>query len=524
MRTPAPSCPKYRSSGRFLKGLPLSGRCLGNLPRKKSAKRTNTTVRAALAERPPKLERKSAEDGKVPYNWQTEWYPVYITEQMPKDRPMAFTLFDTPLVLFYDGTGKLSCVEDRCPHRAAKLSEGQIIDGKLECLYHGWQFEGDGSCSKIPQLTDGAAIPRAACVRTYTVRDRQGVVWVWMGKESEADESKLPYWNDLDMEGFRVDSHIHDLPYDSGILLENLMDPAHIPISHDKTDPNGRREDAQALWFDVTERTDRGFAGGFGMTKPRADGTVPGFTGRFVAPCVFNSRREWVDKKGNKVVSLALILCPPTGQGKSRLIIRFGSTLKMPPIPKFFIHSIGCKVFEQDMGLLSSQNELLVKANQGVKDLYLPLKSSDGWVIEYRKWLDKVGHGMPYYTGYSTFSPPRAPAVVDQAPVGSVAAIAANNPAFGSLGAQYALDPTNRYIRHVVHCKDCRKSLKTAQTLRSAALVLAAISGLAGIAAAQKSARIWGAAGAGACLLVAWGAAKVAELLTTNFVRDHRKL
>lgn len=56
-----------------------------------------------------------------------------------------------------------------------------------------------------------------------------------MGKESEADESKLPYWNDLDMEGFRVDSHIHDLPYDSGILLENLMDPAHIPISHDKS-------------------------------------------------------------------------------------------------------------------------------------------------------------------------------------------------------------------------------------------------------------------------------------------------
>lgn len=131
---------------------------------------------------------------------------------------------------------------------------------------------------------------------------------------------------------------------------------------------------------------------------------------------------------------------------------------------------------------------------------------------------------MPYYTGYSTFSPPAAPAVVDQAPVGSVAAIAANNPAFGSLGAQYALDPTNRYIRHVVHCKDCRKALKNAQILRSAALVLAAVSGLAGVAAAQKSARLWGAAGAGVCLLVALGAAKVAELLTTNFVRDHRKL
>jgi hypothetical protein len=71
-------------------------------------------------------------------------------------------------------------------------------------------------------------------------------------------------------------------------------------------------------------------------------------------------------------------------------VCRFGSNLPKPPIPGFFIHAIGCKVFEQDMGLLSSQNELLVKSNRGVKDLYLPLKSSDAWVTEYRKWLDKV--------------------------------------------------------------------------------------------------------------------------------------
>ena len=36
--------------------------------------------------------------------------------------------------------------------RLAKLSEGQVIDGRLECLYHGWQFEGDGQCVKIPQV------------------------------------------------------------------------------------------------------------------------------------------------------------------------------------------------------------------------------------------------------------------------------------------------------------------------------------------------------------------------------------
>jgi hypothetical protein len=36
--------------------------------------------------------------------------------------------------------------------RLAKLSEGQIMDGNLECLYHGWQFNGSGTCVKIPQV------------------------------------------------------------------------------------------------------------------------------------------------------------------------------------------------------------------------------------------------------------------------------------------------------------------------------------------------------------------------------------
>ena len=39
-----------------------------------------------------------------------------------------------------------------CLYRLAKLSEGQLIDGRLECLYHGWQFQGDGKCVKIPQV------------------------------------------------------------------------------------------------------------------------------------------------------------------------------------------------------------------------------------------------------------------------------------------------------------------------------------------------------------------------------------
>ncbi|KAK3040025.1 hypothetical protein RJ639_028356 [Escallonia herrerae] len=111
----------------------------------------------------------------VDYDWTEEWDTLYLIHNIPDDAPLGLTVFDKQVVLYRDGGGELRCYEDRCPHRLAKLSEGQLIDGRLECLYHGWQFEGQGECVRIPQLPADARIPKSACVKTYEVRDSQGV-------------------------------------------------------------------------------------------------------------------------------------------------------------------------------------------------------------------------------------------------------------------------------------------------------------------------------------------------------------
>lgn len=55
-----------------------------------------------------------------------------------------------------------TCSLSAClPHRTcrlAPLSEGRIeADGTLMCSYHGWQFNGQGGCTRIPQV-------RCACI------------------------------------------------------------------------------------------------------------------------------------------------------------------------------------------------------------------------------------------------------------------------------------------------------------------------------------------------------------------------
>nr|GLL32770.1 protein TIC 55, chloroplastic [Ipomoea trifida] len=464
----------------------------------------------------------------VEYNWAEEWYPLYLAKNVPDDAPLGLTVFDKQVVLYRDGGGVLRCFEDRCPHRLAKLSEGQLFDGKLECLYHGWQFDGDGKCVKIPQLPEDAKIPRSACAKPYEIRDSQGVIWIWMSHKTPPKPEKIPWFENFDRPGFRDVSTTHELPYDHSILLENLMDPAHVPISHDRTDFTAKREDAGPLFFEVTERTGRGFAGWWGRKSDQGKPNyIPNFL-RFEAPCVLQNNREIIGENGAKDYFSGLFLCRPSGQGKSMLIVRFGNTREAPGllkiIPEWFFHQNAGKVFEQDMGFLSSQNETLMKERVPTKELYLNLRSSDTWVAEYRKWMDKVGHGMPYYFGHSSISPPEQPAVVEHAPAGLVASLSASQPAKGGLGTMHAPNFANRYFRHVIHCKDCRSVIKSFETWKNALAAAALVSTAMAI---LVSGRQWKAAfllSTSLCLAGVYACSTAIAMNTTNFIRTHRRL
>lgn len=211
------------------------------------------------------------------------------------------------------------------------------------------------------------------------------------------------------------------------------------------------------------ERSSRGFAGKWRMMSSREFKT----TTRFEAPCTVRNDVQVLKPDGTESLMSSVFTVRPTGQGKCMVIARFGS-LNFPGafkfIPKWFIHKTGTTIFEQDMGFLASQNEYLVKENRPTKELYLNLKSSDTWVSEYRKWNDRVGHGMPYYFGHHTLSPATKPALMESAPAGASAAAASSSyPAQGAFGAMFAKDPTNRYFRHVVHCKSCLSALHAFQ-------------------------------------------------------------
>ena len=73
----------------------------------------------------------------------------------------------------------------RCPHRLVPMAAGTVVDGRLQCPYHGWQFNAEGRCVEIPSLgPDGIAPPRADLGAPWAVEERDG--WIWVAPERTA--------------------------------------------------------------------------------------------------------------------------------------------------------------------------------------------------------------------------------------------------------------------------------------------------------------------------------------------------
>ena len=124
------------------------------------------------------------------------WYVAAWDREVPRGVLLARTLLGENVVLFRDEDGKVAMLEDRCCHRHAPLSVGKLIGGgRVQCGYHGLEFDRTGRCVRVPSQT---MVPPGAQVRSYPIIERYRWVWAWMGEPAKADASLIPdmHWHD----------------------------------------------------------------------------------------------------------------------------------------------------------------------------------------------------------------------------------------------------------------------------------------------------------------------------------------
>lgn len=175
------------------------------------------------------------------------WYVAGFADELPAGRLLARTLLDEPLVFFRRPDGRVAALADRCPHRFAPLSMGQLCDGgaSVKCPYHGLRFDGAGACVHNPH--GEGAIPKAAMVRAWPVSERHGLLWLWAGT-APADEALIPDLSDV----ASAPEHATIRGYlptacDYRLLADNIMDLTHVDYLHPTSLGNGSVSKARAV-------------------------------------------------------------------------------------------------------------------------------------------------------------------------------------------------------------------------------------------------------------------------------------
>ena len=160
------------------------------------------------------------------------WYVACLTSELTS-KPVASRILEQPLVLFRTpSNGKTVILEDRCVHRQAPLSLGEVVNNNIQCGYHGIEYDESGACVRIPSQKQ---IPPGAVVRAYPCIEQQGFIHVWMGEPALCD-TKSPYdFPFASNPEWRVRyAHLYGR-FDSRLLIDNLMDVTHLPFAHKST-------------------------------------------------------------------------------------------------------------------------------------------------------------------------------------------------------------------------------------------------------------------------------------------------
>ena len=159
------------------------------------------------------------------------WYVAAWSDELGKS-PLAVTMLKQPIVLFRSADGTPVALEDRCIHRRAPLSIGNVVGDDIQCAYHGLVFDAGGKCVKIPGQEQ---IPRNAFVRSYPVVERHGCVWVWMGERERADPAGIPNFQWLDKAGWSVTKRHANIRCEYRLIIDNLLDLSHLAFVHSST-------------------------------------------------------------------------------------------------------------------------------------------------------------------------------------------------------------------------------------------------------------------------------------------------
>ena len=301
---------------------------------------------------------------------QNSWLPICAVKELGK-KPLRRLLHGLPLVIFKAKYGP-AILRDRCPHRNVPLSNGHVESGAIVCPYHGWSFEADGTCSKLP----GSEPSANHCAEAMPAKVHNGLIFTNAGN-GPREFVPLPF----PIGDQTYDHHVWPTKYRGSLIdgMENLLDPAHPHYMHPRI--VGRSQ--QRVRVEVERREYENYVECTYHESERRRGWLPALLegqrlkgiGRFFAPTT--CQLAFMSKAGPKLF-ITVVYSPQTRDDIQALAIFSTPKGWLPAWLKgkamVYFHD---QIIKQDQAMIKAQLENLQafggpKYKQGPMDFIKP--------------------------------------------------------------------------------------------------------------------------------------------------------
>jgi len=160
------------------------------------------------------------------------WWVAGFSDEITRDL-LGRWLLDTPVLLYRKEDGQAVAIENRCPHRGAPLSLGCLKGDTVQCGYHGFRFDAEGTCVEVPSMK---APPAAANVRSFPLIEQKPFVWIYLGDPDRRDAVPPPPTLDWTQDDdFALVQGRMDIAANYMLLKENVLDLTHFGYVHAKS-------------------------------------------------------------------------------------------------------------------------------------------------------------------------------------------------------------------------------------------------------------------------------------------------
>lgn len=174
--------------------------------------------------RPGQLMPAEGEDGLFTQSW----FPVCMSSELEPGQLRAEPFLDGKVVVYRGEDGIARVMSAYCPHLGADLSIGCVVENRLQCAFHKWEYDTNGQCAKTGI---GDRPPHTAQLYKFPSQERYGLVWAFNGDEPLWDLPDFEYDDDeVVFRNFRLPALFNCDPW---VFAANTPDMQHLKAVHD---------------------------------------------------------------------------------------------------------------------------------------------------------------------------------------------------------------------------------------------------------------------------------------------------